>query len=311
MSGRKRIALIGAGNIGGSLAYLAAIKNLADVVLFDVVEGLPQGKVLDLLHALPLLGSDAAVKGTNSYEDISGADVCIVTAGIARKPGMSRDDLLRTNAGIIKSVAQGIKQYAPSSFVIVVSNPLDAMVQYFRAVSGFAPERVVGMAGVLDTARYRAFLAEAIGVSAGSIKALVLGGHGDLMVPVRSCTSVSGVPISKFLEAAEIEKIEERVRNAGGEVVSLLKTGSAFYSPATAALEMAESFLLDRKKLLPCAAFLQGEYGFRDIYVGVPVIIGAGGVERVVEVELNSEERAAFETSVKHVQELIQALPEP
>ena len=306
---RKKIALIGAGNIGGQLAYLSAIKELGDIVLFDVVEGMPQGKALDLSHSIPVLGSSVSVIGTNDYSDIKDADVCIVTAGLARKPGMSRDDLLATNSKIMKSVGEGIRSNAPESFVIVVSNPLDAMVTLCQRETGFPENRVVGMAGVLDGARYRAFLAEAIGVTPVSIDAFVLGGHGDTMVPVRSNTTVAGVPISRFLGSDDLDAIEKRVRGAGGEVVALLKTGSAYYSPATAAIEMAESYLKDQKKLLNCAAKLNGEYGYSGIYMGVPVIIGAGGIEKIIEIELSDSEAQALSVSAKHVEELVAALP--
>jgi malate dehydrogenase len=306
---RKKIALIGAGNIGGSLAYLSLIKELGDVVLYDVAEGVPQGKALDLSHSAPVLNASVRVTGTNSYKDIEGADVCIVTAGIPRKPGMSRDDLLATNANIMRQVAEGIRQYAPKSFVIVVSNPLDAMVTLCQRETKFAPNMVVGMAGVLDSARYRAFLAEELNVSPASVSAFVLGGHGDDMVPVRSFTTVQGVPISALVSAERLDAIEKRVRGAGGEVVALLKTGSAFYSPATAAIEMAESYLKDQKKLLPSAAYLSGEYGYEGLYMGVPVIIGAGGVEKIIEIQLADKEKADLDTSAGRVRELVQALP--
>lgn len=306
---RKKIALIGAGNIGGSLAYLSLIKELGDVVLYDVAEGVPQGKALDLSHSAPVLNASVRVAGTNSYKDIEGADVCIVTAGIPRKPGMSRDDLLATNANIMRQVAEGIRQYAPKSFVIVVSNPLDAMVTLCQRETKFAPNMVVGMAGVLDSARYRAFLAEELNVSPASVSAFVLGGHGDDMVPVRSFTTVQGVPISALVSAERLDAIEKRVRGAGGEVVALLKTGSAFYSPATAAIEMAESYLKDQKKLLPSAAYLSGEYGYEGLYMGVPVIIGAGGVEKIVEIKLADKEKADLDTSAGRVRELVEALP--
>jgi len=302
---RKKIALIGAGNIGGTAALLCAAKGLGDVVLFDVVEGMPQGKALDISHAVPVLNSSVSVTGTNSYADIAGADVCIVTAGLARKPGMSRDDLLNTNAKIMQAVAEGIKANAPDSFVIVVSNPLDAMVTLCQRATGFKAEKVVGMAGVLDSARYRAFLASELNISATSINAFVLGGHGDDMVPVRSYTTVSGIPISSLIKADRLEQIEERVRKAGGEVVALLKTGSAFCSPAVAAVEMAESYLADQKKVLPCAAMLNGEYGYSGFYLGVPVIIGKGGVEKVMQIELTTAEKAALDKSVAAVKELI------
>lgn len=306
---RKRIALIGAGNIGGSLAYLSVLKELGDVILFDVVDGVPQGKALDLMHAAPVFSSSTRVQGTNDYKDIAGADVCIVTAGIPRKPGMSRDDLLATNSKIMTSVAQGIRENAPKSFVIVISNPLDAMVTLCQRETGFQPHMVVGMAGVLDSARYRAFLSQEIGITPSVIDAFVLGGHGDDMVPVRSYTTVSGIPITHFVSADRLDAIEKRVRGAGGEVVALLKTGSAFYSPAAAAIEMAESFLKDQKKVLPCAAYLQGEYGYKGIYMGVPVVIGAKGVEQVIEIELSSAEKEALDVSAGKVRELIASLP--
>jgi malate dehydrogenase len=305
---RKKIALIGAGNIGGTLAHLCALKHLGDVVLFDVVDGLPQGKALDLMESGPIEGLDAQITGTTKYDDIAGADVCIVTAGLARKPGMSRDDLLATNSKIITAVGEGIKRHAPASFVIVVSNPLDAMVTLMKRVTGFPKARVVGMAGVLDSSRYRTFVAMELGVSVASVDALVLGGHGDDMVPVRSYCSVGGVPVERVIAPARLDAIEERVRKAGGEIVNLLKTGSAFYSPAAAAVQMAEAYLRDRKRILPCAAFLEGEYGVRGFYVGVPVQIGAGGVERVIEIELTEAERRQFATSVSHVEELVQAM---
>lgn len=306
---RKKIALIGSGNIGGVLAYLSVVKELGDVVMFDVADGFPQGKALDISHAAPVLGSSVKITGTNDYKDIAGSDVCIVTAGLARKPGMSRDDLLKTNAEIMKSVSAGIREHAPNSFVIVVSNPLDAMVTLCQRETGFPSARVVGMAGVLDSARYRAFLAEETGVSATSISAFVLGGHGDDMVPVRSYTTVSGVPIEQLVSAERLDAIEKRVRGAGGEVVALLKTGSAFCSPATAAIEMAESYLKDQKKLLACAALLSGEYGHAGIYIGVPVIIGAGGVEKIIQIELTEKEQEELNVSAGKVRELVDSLP--
>ncbi len=306
---RKKIALIGGGNIGGALALIACMKELGDVVLFDIVEGVPQGKALDISHAAPVFGISSRVSGTNDYKDIAGSDVVIVTAGVPRKPGMSRDDLLGTNANIMKSVAAGIKAHAPDSFVIVVSNPLDAMVTLCQRESGLPPERVVGMAGVLDSARYRSFLASALNVSAASVRALVLGGHGDDMVPIRSATTVDGVPVSQMLAATELDQIEKRVRGAGAEVLSLLKSGSAFCSPAAGAIEMAESYLKDQKKLLACAALLSGQYGHSGIYLGVPAIIGAGGIERIVELKLTSEEQEALSVSASRVRELVAALP--
>ncbi|HLK12705.1 MAG TPA: malate dehydrogenase [Candidatus Binatia bacterium] len=304
---RKKIALVGAGMIGGTLAHLCALKGLGDVVLFDVVEGLPQGKALDLAAAGPVEGFDCAIKGTNDYADLAGADVCIVTAGIARKPGMSRDDLLGINAKIINTVAEGIRRHAPHAFVITVSNPLDAMVTLMKRVTGFPKQRVVGMAGVLDSSRYRTFLAWELGVSVASVQAMVLGGHGDDMVPIRSHTTVNGIPVASLVKPERLDAIEKRVRGAGGEVVALLKTGSAFYSPAHAAIRMAEAYLFDKKEVLPCAAFLEGEYGLRGLYVGVPVQIGAGGVERVFEIALTAEEKQALAVSASHVRELVEA----
>src|SRR5262245_1696866 len=304
---RKKIALIGAGMIGGTLAHLCALKGLGDVILFDVVEGMPQGKALDLLEGGPIEGYDVALKGTNDYADIAGADVCIVTAGVPRKPGMSRDDLLGINAKIVGSVADNIKKHAPKAFVIVLSNPLDAMVTLMKEKTGFPKHQVVGMAGVLDSSRYRCFLAWELGVSTQSVQALVLGGHGDDMVPIRSHTTVNGIPVAKLISAERLEAIEKRVRGAGGEVIALLKTGSAYYSPAHSAIEMAEAYLNDRKKVLPCAAYLEGEYGLRGLYVGVPVQIGAGGVEKVLEIDLTDSEKKALAVSAEHVKELVDA----
>jgi malate dehydrogenase len=286
---RNKIALIGGGNIGGVLAEQIAYRELGDVVLFDVVEGLPQGKALDLAEGAPL----------------AGADLVIITAGLARKPGMSRDDLLKTNLSIMKQVAAGVRDNAPDAYVIVISNPLDAMVYTFKEVSGFPKNRVVGMAGVLDSARFRAFVAWELGVSVEDVTALVLGGHGDTMVPlVRYCT-VAGIPVQKLLPADRIEAIVARTKGAGGEVVALLKTGSAFVSPALSAIEMAESILKDKKRVLACACLLEGEYGVDGLYVGVPCVLGAGGVERVIEVEMDAEEKKAFEASVEHVRTLV------
>ncbi|MEE8311896.1 MAG: malate dehydrogenase [Candidatus Binatia bacterium] len=306
--GRKKIALIGAGNIGGTMAHLAALRGLGDVILFDVVDGLPQGKALDLSAAGPVEPFDVSITGTNSYQDIAGADVCIVTAGLARKPGMSRDDLLSTNAKILTQVSKGITDNAPDAFVIIVSNPLDAMVTLAKRETGFPKQRVVGMAGVLDSARYRTFLAWELGVSVESVQATVLGGHGDDMVPVRSSCTVGGAPVTDFISVKRLEEIEERVRKAGGEVVALLKTGSAFYSPATSAIRMAQAYLEDKKEVLPVAAYLEGEYGYSGFYLGVPARIGAGGVEEVVEVKLNEDESKQLEVSASHVKELVGAL---
>lgn len=305
---RKKIALIGAGNIGGTLAHLCVLKGLGDVVLFDVIDGLPQGKALDMLEAGPIEGYDANITGTTSYADIAGADVCIVTAGVARKPGMSRDDLLGINCKIMSDVSSNIKQYAPDSLVIVITNPLDAMVTLTKRVTGFPKNRVVGQAGVLDSARYRTFIAQELGVSVQNVTAMVLGGHGDDMVPVRSYCQVGGIPVEKLISAARLEEIEQRTRQAGGEIVALLKTGSAFYSPASAAVQMAAAHLQDRKQILPCAAYLEGEYGIDGVYFGVPVSIGAGGVERVIEVDLSDKEKREMEVSVGHVRELVTAM---
>lgn len=308
MSGRKKIAMIGAGNIGGTLALLAGMRNLGDVVLYDIVEDMPQGKALDISHLSPVFGLDFDIKGTNDIADISGADVCIVTSGIPRKPGMSRDDLVNTNANIIRSVAAGIKQHAPNAFVIVITNPLDSMVYLMQKETGFSPSKVVGMAGVLDTARYRSFLSRELNLSVNSVSAFVLGGHGDSMVPVRSYTTVNGIPVEKMLGDETLTALENRTRKAGGEIVGLLKTGSAFYSPAASAICMAEAYLFDRKEVLPAAAHCNGEYGVDGLYIGVPVVIGQGGVEKVVEIELSEEERALLQQSVDAVKEIASTL---
>jgi malate dehydrogenase len=311
---RRKLALIGAGQIGGTLALLAAQKELGDVALFDIVEGMPAGKALDLVESTPVHGVNAAISGTNSYaEALSGADVVIVTAGIPRKPGMSRDDLIATNAGVIKTVASNIKQHCPGAFVIVITNPLDAMVWVMQKVSGLPANRVVGMAGVLDSARFRYFLAEELGVSVEDVSAFVLGGHGDSMVPLVRYSTVAGIPLPDLVGMGwttreRIDAIVQRTRDGGGEIVKLLKTGSAFYAPAAAAIQMAEAYLLDQKRVLPCAAHLDGAYGVRGYYVGVPVVIGAGGVERIVEIELNADERAAFDASVEAVRQLCAAV---
>jgi len=301
---RRKIALIGAGNIGGVLAEQIAYRRLGDVVLFDVVEGLPQGKALDIAEGAPLAGSDSRVTGTNDYEDIAGADLVIITAGLARKPGMSRDDLLAKNLEIMKSVAAAVKQHAPKAHVIVISNPLDAMVYTFKQISGFPKNRVVGMAGVLDSTRFRSFVAWELGVSVRDVTALVLGGHGDTMVPLPRYCSVAGIPLTRLLSAEKIAAISTRTQNAGGEVVNLLKTGSAFVSPAHSAIEMAEAILLDEKRVLACACFLEGEYGVSGLYVGVPCVLGAGGVEKVLEIEMDAAERKLFDASIEHVRSL-------
>ncbi|MBL9028932.1 MAG: malate dehydrogenase [Caedimonas sp.] len=310
---RAKIALVGAGNIGGTLAHLIGLKQLGDVVLFDIAEGMPQGKALDLAESSPLEGVDACCRGTSDYADLQDADVVIVTAGLARKPGMSRDDLLLTNANIIKQVAQNIKTYCPDAFVIVVTNPLDAMVWVMREESGLPHQRVVGMAGVLDSARFRYFLSEEFKVSVEDVFAMVMGGHGDTMVPLIRYSTVGGIPLPELIASGQttrqkIEAIVERTRNGGGEIVSLLKTGSAFYAPASSAVSMVESYLLNKRRILPCAAWLTGEYGVKDLYVGVPVIIGENGVERIVEVRLTQEEQAMFDASVSAVRSLVRQL---
>jgi malate dehydrogenase len=311
---RSKIALIGAGQIGGTLALLAAQKELGDVVLFDIVEGLPAGKALDLAQSTPIEGYNASISGTSDYaEALSGAALVIVTAGIPRKPGMSRDDLIATNADVIKTVASHVRTHCPGAFVIVITNPLDAMVWVMQKVSGLPPKRVVGMAGILDSARFRYFLATEFGVSVEDVSAFVLGGHGDTMVPLVRYSTVAGIPLPDLVEmgwttSERVEAIVQRTRDGGGEIVKLLKTGSAFYAPAAAAIQMAEAYLRDQKRVLPCAAYLDGAYGVSGYYVGVPAVIGAGGVERIVEIELNAEERAAFDRSVQAVRDLCAAV---
>ncbi len=305
---RKKIALIGGGNIGGVLAQELAYRELGDVVIFDVVEGMPQGKALDMAEGAPLLGSDAKIEGANDYKGIAGADVVIITAGLARKPGMSRDDLLKTNLEIMKQVATGVRDNAPDAFVIVVSNPLDAMVYTFKEISGFPKNRVVGMAGVLDSARFRAFVAWELGVSVKDVTALVLGGHGDTMVPLTRYCTVAGIPVTQLMPQDRLDAIVQRTKGAGGEVVGLLKTGSAFVSPAFCVIEMAEAYLKDKKRVLACACLLEGEYGVDGLYVGVPCILGAGGVEKVLEVEMNADERKLFDGSVEHVRSLVEQI---
>jgi malate dehydrogenase len=314
---RKKIALIGGGQIGGVLAQLAALRELGDVVLFDIVEGLPQGKCLDIAEASPIDGFDVELKGTNDYKDIAGSDVVIVTAGLPRKPGMSRDDLIEVNSKIIASVAEGIKQYAPNSFVIVISNPLDAMVTLLQRITGFPYKRVIGQAGVLDSARFEAFIAWELGVSVKDVTAMTLGGHGDDMVPLVRYASVKGIPVLELLErkykdkakAKEVmEAMVKRTRGAGGEVVALLKTGSAFYSPASAAIAMAESILKDQKRVLPTCCYLQGEYGVKGYYVGVPAVLGSDGVENILEFALDAEEQAMMDKSVAAVKGLVDSL---
>jgi malate dehydrogenase len=309
---RNKIALIGAGMIGGTLAHLAAQKEMGDVVLFDIAEGMPAGKALDLSQAGPVEGFDSNLKGTSDYKDIAGADVIIVTAGIARKPGMSRDDLLGINLSVMKAVGEGIKANAPNAFVICITNPLDAMVWALREFSGLPHNMVVGMAGVLDSARFRHFLADEFKVSVEDVTAFVLGGHGDTMVPVIEYSTVAGIPIPDLIKMGwstqeKIDAIVQRTRSGGGEIVALLGNGSAYYAPATSAIAMAESFLKDKKRVLPCAANLTGQYGVDNLYVGVPVVIGAGGVERIVEIALNDEAQSNFDISVEAVKELLAA----
>ena len=307
---RSKIALVGGGQIGGTLAHLAAIKELGDIVVFDIAEGIPQGKALDLAQSGPVEGFNASLSGTQDYADIAGADVVIVTAGVPRKPGMSRDDLLGINTKVMKSVGEGIAKHAPNAFVICITNPLDAMVWALREASGLPPQKVVGMAGVLDSARFRHFLAEEFKVSPEDVTAFVLGGHGDTMVPMVRYSTVAGVPLPDLIKLGwttqeRLDKIVQRTRDGGAEIVGLLKTGSAFYAPATSAIAMAESYLKDKKRVLPCAAYLNGEYGLSNIYVGVPVVIGAGGVERVIELTLTAEERTMLDASVNSVKGLI------
>ena len=305
---RNKITVVGAGFVGATAAHWAAAKELGDVVLMDIIEGMPQGKGLDLQEAGPVEGFDAEVTGTNDYADTVGSDVVIITAGIPRKPGMSRDDLLNTNTNIVKSVTEQIVKNSPGAFLIIVSNPLDAMVYVAHAVSGFPTNRVMGMAGVLDSARFRTFIAMELGVSVKDIQAFVLGGHGDTMVPLPRYTTVSGIPIPDLMPQERIDAIVDRTRKGGGEIVSLLKTGSAFYAPSAAAVQMAESILKDQKRILPCAAYCDKEYGVGGYYVGVPVMLGVGGVEKVIEIQLTAEEKSAFDNSVAAVKELVASI---
>ena len=306
---RSKIALIGAGNIGGTLAHLIGLKELADVVLVDISDGIPQGKALDLAESSPVEGFDIKMQGSNDYKDISGADVVIVTAGIPRKPGMSREDLIEINTKVIQQVGAGIRENAPNAFVIVITNPLDAMVYVMREVTGFVHSKVVGMAGVLDSARFRYFLSEELNVSVEDISAFVMGGHGDTMVPLPRFSTVAGIPLPQIIDMGwmtqeKLDQIIDRTRKGGGEIVGLLKTGSAFYAPASSAIAMAESYLKNKRRIFPCAAWLQGEYGVDGLYVGVPVVIGQNGVEKVVEMTLQPEEKAAFDHSVEAVRDL-------
>ena len=305
----KKIAVVGAGYVGSTCSQLLAQKELAqEVVLLDIVEGIPQGKGLDQWQSAPIEGFDSRVIGANDYAEAEGSQVFVVTAGIARKPGMSRDDLLKTNAGVIGSVSREIKRVAPNAIVIMITNPLDVMAQVALEETGFPRERVIGMAGVLDTARYRSFIALELDVSIEDIQALVLGGHGDTMVPLASYTSVSGIPLSQLLSQDRIDSLIERTRKGGGEIVGHLKTGSAYYAPAAAAVQMVEAIVKNKRRILPCAAWLQGEYGMRDLYLGVPCMLGENGLERIIEVELDHEERAALENSAEHVRSIVAAL---
>jgi malate dehydrogenase len=309
---RKKIALVGGGMIGGTLAHLAGLKELGDLIIFDIVEGLPQGKALDIAQSSPIEGFDAKVSGVNRYDGIEGADVVIVTAGVPRKPGMNRDDLLEINLKVMSQVGAGVKKYAPGAFVICITNPLDVMVWALQKYSGLPTNQVVGMAGVLDSARFRYFLAEEFNVSVEDVTAFVLGGHGDTMVPLPRYSTVAGIPLPdlvamKWTTQKRLDEIVQRTRDGGAEIVGLLKTGSAFYAPASAAIAMAESYLKDKKRVLPCAAHLKGEYGVDNLYVGVPVVIGAGGVERIVEIRLDNDEKNQFKNSIKAVQGLMDA----
>ena len=309
---RNKIALIGSGQIGGTLAHLVGLKELGDIVLFDIADGIPQGKALDIAESSPISTFDTNIIGTSSYEDIKDADVCIVTAGVPRKPGMSRDDLLSINLRVMKSVGDGIKKYAPNSFVICITNPLDAMVWALQKYSGLSPENVVGMAGVLDSGRFAYFLAEEFNVSVKDVQTFVLGGHGDTMVPLVRYSTVGGIPIPDLVKMGwssqkKIDQIVQRTRDGGAEIVALLKTGSAFYAPAASAINMADSYLRDQKRIIPCAANLSGEYGFKDIYVGVPTIIGNKGVEKIIEINLNEIEKLNFSKSIESVKNLINA----
>lgn len=305
---RPKITVIGAGFVGSTTAHFLAMHELGDIVLLDINEGIPQGKALDLSEAAPVEGFNVKIQGTNSYEDTTDSDIVVITAGMSRKPGMSRDELLAINTGIVKTASENIKKYSPKAIVIVVTNPLDAMVYIAWKVTGFEPRRVIGMAGVLDSARMRHFIAEAVGVSVEDVSALVMGGHGDTMISVTRFAHVGGVPLADFLSKEKIDALVERTRNGGAEIVGLLKTGSAYYAPAASVVAMVESILCDKKRMMPCAAYLNGEYGVKGLFVGVPVVLGRNGVERVIEVKLNEEEKLAFEKTVQHVQELVKVI---
>jgi malate dehydrogenase len=308
MPGKFKVTVIGAGNIGGTTALHLAMRNIADVVLVDIVEGLPQGKALDILESGPILRFDSNVIGTNDYEDTAGSDVVVITSGKPRQPGMSRTDLLNDNQEIVGSVTEQVVENSPNAIIIVVANPLDAMCHVALETSGFPRERVIGMAGILDTARYRTFIAQKVGASVRDVFALVLGGHGDTMVPLPSMATVSGVPITQMLSQDEVDAIVQRTRQGGGEIVELLGSGSAFYAPAAAIVEMVDAILMDQKRILPCAAYLQGEYGLNDLFVGVPVKLGAGGIEEVIELDLSDNEREQLEFSANDVREMVEVL---
>src|SRR5229473_1611861 len=303
--GRSKITVVGAGNVGATLAQRLAERGYADIVLVDIVEGLPQGKALDLLEAGPIVGYDSTIVGTNGYEETAGSSICVITSGVPRKPGMSRDDLVKTNQNIVRGVTQELVRRSPDTILIVVSNPLDAMAQLAYEVSKFPRARVIGMAGVLDTARFRTFIAQELKVSVRDVQAYVLGGHGDTMVPLARMCTVAGIPITKLIAADRIEAIVKRTRDGGAEIVNLLGTGSAYFAPSASVLQMVDSIMLDKKMIMPCAVYLQGEYGFHNIFVGVPVKLGAGGVEQVIEIELNEGERTLLQKSADSVKELI------
>ena len=305
---RTKISVVGAGNVGATVAQLIAYKELGDVVMVDIIEGLPQGKALDLLEAGPVEGYDSQVSGANNYEATADSHIVVITAGIARKPGMSRSDLITTNANIVRAVTEQVVKYSPEAYLIVVSNPLDAMVHLAKHVSGFPKNRVVGQAGVLDSTRFRTFIAQELNVSVEDTQAFVLGGHGDTMVPLPRYSTVAGIPITHLLPQETIDRLVQRTRDGGGEIVNLLKSGSAFYAPGSSVVQMVEAIVKDKKRVLPCTAYLEGEYGLRDIYFGVPVKLGAGGVEQIIEIELTADERAALQASAKEVADTIQLL---
>jgi len=308
VSNRPKITVIGAGNVGATTAHWLAVMELGDIQLVDVLEGIPQGKALDLMESMPVAGADVAITGSNDYGPTAGSDIVILTAGLARKPGMSRDDLMAANTKIVQSCAEQIARYSPDAYVIVVSNPLDVMTYVTMRVTGFPPERVMGMAGILDTARYRTFLAMELGVSVEDVQAMVLGGHGDSMVPLKSCTSVGGIPVAQLIHPNRLDQIIQRTRDGGIEIVNFLKTGSAYYAPGAAAAQMAEAIVRDKKRVVPAAAYCRGEYGLDDVYVGVPVILGAGGVEKILKLELSAEELAALRASADSVKKNVAKL---